>query len=314
MDVTTLPETHPSLSFTYARTLDRRLVNRRSVAEVFITDFHPVSDVEWIVGAQLPLGHAYYSDHVAMPMRYDPLLILECCRQAGTYGGYAQFGIPLGTVNMVSSLVLSIDPAKLHARTDRPGHLVIHVLATDIVQVGARTRSAKPRMTLYLDGKRLGNAAIPVNLASPEQFSALRSRMRQGPPAFTHDMEEPSEPVVDPLHVGRRRELNVLIAGARRTADGESATLRLSPLNTSILDHDHDHIPAMALADSAVQLATWGTGIQRHAISSLEAKFTRFTEVDSPAHLDGGLIAEKQYRVIFEQNDVCTGSIDLAFR
>lgn len=308
-----MPDISPAASFTYSQTLDRNLVNRTSVSEVFLTDFHPVDAEEWIVGAQLPLGHGYYSDHSSTSSFYDPLLILECCRQAGTYGGYTQFGNSSDTVNMVSSLHLSIDHPDLLETRGHPGHLVVHVRARDVVRKAGRTRKATPWMTLYLDEERLGHAAIPVNLASPSLFRALRSRMREGDPVLTSELQEPTQPLVDPGRVGRRRERNVLLAGAEKIDTGATALLRLSPRNTNILDHDYDHIPAMALADAAIQLAAFATDANRETLTTLDAHFDRFTEVDSQTRLTGQTVDKGAFRVTFEQEGSSTGTIDLTF-
>lgn len=298
-------------SFTFSRTLDRILVNRRAVSEVFLTDFHPVNANEWIVGAQLPLSHAYFSDHTALQKHYDLLLVLECCRQAGTYGGYRQFGSPADTINMVSALQLNISrPDRLRASSN-PGRLVIHVRAIDVIRTGNRTKKATPEMTLFLDGEYFGSAAIPVSLASPRLFQTLRSRMRQGPPALTSSLVPPEAPIVEPASVGRDRLTNVLIAGAERTQDCAHALLSIRPDNTNILDHDYDHIPAMALADAAVQLTTWDTGTPRHEITSLEADFDRFTEVDSPVSLVGSISQDRRYEVQFLQAGERTGRVVL---
>ncbi|WP_251445953.1 AfsA-related hotdog domain-containing protein [Microbacterium sp. USTB-Y] len=298
----------PADTFTFTRTLDRVLVNRRSVAEVFLTDFHPVSDDEWIVGAQLPLGHAYFTDHLAAKF-YDVLLILECCRQAGTYGGYTQFGSPRDTINMVSSLRLTINDHELLQIGRSPGKLVIYVRAVDVIRTGGRTRSATPQMTLFLDGNRLGSASIPVVLATPKLFQALRSRMRQGAPALTSELVIPDAERVDPARVGRERAANVLLADAHRGPDHVDALLSLKPDNCNILDHDYDHIPAMALVDAGLQLMTWDTDVPRNRVTGVSAAFRRFAEVDAPVALRGRSKSTSTYEVLFIQERRETGAV-----
>lgn len=294
--------------FTYTSTLDRNLVNRRAVSEVFLTDFHPISDTECIVGAQLPLSHAYFSDHIACSDSYDVTLILECCRQAATYGGYKQFGNPIDMINMVSSLHLGIsEPCRMRV-TDTPGRLVIHVRVKDIVRAGNRVRSGTPQMTMFLDGYRIGNASIPVTLASSTVFRALRARMRHGPPVYTTSLVVPDAPAVDPGLVGRSRPRNVLLAGPQMGEAGATALLRLGPENRNILDHEYDHIPAMALTEAAIQLMTWHTGHQRNAISAIDATFDRFTEVDIPVCLTGTTDDSGMYKISFAQNNAMTGT------
>lgn len=299
-------------NFRFAETLDRHLVNRRAVAEVFLTDFHPVTANEWIVGAQLPLGHAYMSDHSARMDFYDLLLILECCRQAGTYGGYTQFGSPLDTINIVSSLELHIADTEALRVSDRPGELVIHVCAVDVVRSGGRTKSATPKMTLTLNGTYVGTASIPVSLASPKLFQALRRRMRKGLPALTSNIVLPDAAPVSPRLVCRARPENVLIAGAVNDHQSARAELHLRPDNPNILDHDYDHIPAMALADASIQLMTWHTSAARATITRLIAAFERFTEVDAPVLLEGRVDRVGDYLVTFTQGGRDIGRVTLS--
>lgn len=297
--------------FRFIGTLDRHLVNRRAVSEVFLTDFHPVHENEWIVGAQLPLGHAYFSDHNERRDCYDLLLILECCRQAGTYGGYTQFGSPLDTINMVSSLELRISDVDALKVGNRPGELVIRVRAVDIVRNGGRTKSATPEMTIFLDGTPVGTASIPVSLASPKLFHALRRRMRQGPPKLTSSLMLPDSAPVKPRDVCRARPENVLISGATQDSRSAHAELHLRPDNPNILDHDYDHIPAMALIDAAIQLMTWHTGAVRSALTGLSAEFEKFTEVDAPVGLAGRRASDGSYTVAFSQSGHETGTVSL---
>lgn len=67
---------------TYTRTVDRALVHRDSLGEVFLTDLRPLGDTCYAAAAQLPRSHAYYGDHLLRPSAYDPVLLLEACRQS----------------------------------------------------------------------------------------------------------------------------------------------------------------------------------------------------------------------------------------
>src|SRR5262245_47536291 len=71
---------------TYERTVERSLVHRAAVSEVFVTDLRSIDTDRYLAGAQLPLSHGYYSDHRPRPASFDTLLLLESCRQASIYG------------------------------------------------------------------------------------------------------------------------------------------------------------------------------------------------------------------------------------
>ena len=73
----------------FRATLDRTLVHRSAVSEVFVTDLRPVSDTEVVAAAQLPLNHGYFSDHARTPAVFDVLLVLEAGRQAAIAGTHS---------------------------------------------------------------------------------------------------------------------------------------------------------------------------------------------------------------------------------
>lgn len=71
-----------ALELSYSRTVDRTLVHRDSLGEVFLTDLQPLGTASYVAAAQLPRSHAYYGDHLLSPNVYDPVLLLEACRRA----------------------------------------------------------------------------------------------------------------------------------------------------------------------------------------------------------------------------------------
>src|SRR5882757_5487649 len=64
------------------RTIDRALVHRSSLSEVFVTAVVPDPRGGSLAAAQLPRSHAYWGDHSLTPVCHDPVLVLEVCRQA----------------------------------------------------------------------------------------------------------------------------------------------------------------------------------------------------------------------------------------
>lgn len=131
------PDAPYDLSFD--RTVSRTLVHRRANAEVFLTDYRPVDSETFMCAAQLPRYHAYYDEGLAQAAAYDVLLLLECCRQAATYGGHARFDNPSDTTNLVKEITVSItDPDGL-VHTHQPGELLMRVSVPDAQIKGARS-------------------------------------------------------------------------------------------------------------------------------------------------------------------------------
>src|SRR5437879_8821060 len=77
----------------FDRTVDRTLVHRRNLAEVFLTDIQHIGPAVFTAAAQLPMVHPYYTDRIGEPRQPDALLLLECCRQAETLAAHTVLGL-----------------------------------------------------------------------------------------------------------------------------------------------------------------------------------------------------------------------------
>jgi hypothetical protein len=273
-------------AFTYSRTLERSSVHRRSVSEVFLTDFAAVGERVWMVGAQLPSNHGYFTDHTGTPETSDLLLLLECCRQASTYC-LPYSGCPENTANIVNSFSIRLLEPELLQLGSRPVELNIRVSMADIIYAGKKMRRARFVMDLFFGLDRVGEATISATFVTPALYRAIRSRPRGGeaPPLTSTLRDVPLAMCVAPELVGRRIPANVVVSEVYSDSSGASAELALSPGNRSILDHDYDHIPAMALVEAARQVGVHMLGAQSCVPVGLRASFIQFAEVDSSISL-----------------------------
>jgi len=282
-------------AFSYSRTLERGSVHRRSVSEVFLTDYAAVGDRVWMVGAQLPSNHGYFMDHTGTPETYDLLLLLECCRQASTYC-LPYSGCPADTANIVNSFSIRWLQPDLPQLSSHPVELNIRVSMADIIYAGKRMRGATFVMDLFIGLDRVGEATISATFVTPALYRALRSRPRGGeaPPLTSTLLEVPWAKRVPPELVGRRIPANVVVCEVHSDSSGVSAQLALSPGNRSILDHDYDHIPAMALVEAARQAGVHLLGAQGCVPLGLRASFVHFGEVDSSVSLKAVPVTPKR--------------------
>ena len=289
----------PQLSF--SRTLDRELVHRRAVSEVFLTDAQRVAEDTVLVAAQLPRSHAYFLDTTDPRPRWGALLLTECCRQACTYVAHAAYGLPREWVSLSAGTSLDLPDAPELLLGEEPAELTMRV-RTEQERRNGRLRAARMTVDLHLHGVRVGSTTSEGRYVSREEFDLLRQGARPTP--------APLSPILDTLPgaagrqrvraawAGRRDPRNVLIADSRRTPDGVRVTLAVPGRHPTIFEHPLDHHPGMALLDAAVQTVTLAAGLERGAASplrvhALRAGFGSFAELDSEvtltAHLaDGG--------------------------
>jgi hypothetical protein len=279
--------TDADAKLTYERTVERGLVHRAAVGEVFVTDLCGIDTDRYLAGAQLPLSHGYYSDHRRRPAVFDTLLLLESCRQASIYGAHQELGVPADTTMMVSdwSIQLSDCPPAGPA----PGELALLDTVRAVRNRGGDIRSIRFDLELWLAQRRMGTAHIEVSCVTSAQYAALRYMQRGDDPSSTTDMASiRTDGSVSPELVGRLNPANVVLADP--VDEGGALSARLVPCfdNASLFDHGYDHYPAMVLMEAARQLSLLaagdGTGaMARHAVASgFDAGFERFAELDAP--------------------------------
>ncbi len=239
----------------FGRTVDRSRVHRAAVAEVFITDIRRTGDTRALAGAQLPLTHGYYSDHVQHPMLFDPLLLIECGRQAAICGAHIG-DVPLSTAMLVSTFSLRLTNLDVLIAGRIPGELTIDGVFTPEYTKTGRTRKASVVQELYMAGQQIGTHSMEVLLLTPHRHEAVRQLQRGTPAPSTADLDDvPAEHQAEPRLVGRVHPLNVVLSDVTR-ANG----------TVSLIAADD------------------GTGavIERTHVAGVTAEFRRFAELDAP--------------------------------
>jgi hypothetical protein len=306
--------TKADLGFT--STLDRTLVHRRAVSEVFLTDLRPQTDSDAVVAAQLPLNHAYFSDHTQRPALYDVLLLLEAGRQAAIAGTHAHMGAGQGTQMIVDRFTIVTDAAAL-ACSDRPGELVIDNHFTAVRKRRGRVRAGRVEQVFHLDGVRAGTHTMDVLLLTSGEYEAVRHVQLGGPAPWTTGMVNAPGPA-DPATVHRGDPRNVVIGAPETGPDGITAEVRPRWDNPSLFDHAYDHLPAAVLTEAARQLVlaaphTAGSGAPTRHVTGVSAAFTGFAELTSPVRATTPADAPPtgERRVVFEQEGVPIADITL---
>ena len=278
----------PPRELGYSRTIDRDLVHRSAISEVFLTDLLPVGPERIWCAAQLPLAHGYYSDHDQREPLFDPLLLLESCRQAAIAGSHAHMAIPDGTTMIVDTFTYENTWLPGLAIGGGPGELGIDtVFEKETVARTGRLRRGNVTQRLFVDGVRVGLHTMGVSFLKGGQAEALRRAQRGTPAPLTSSLSQEFPPATEPPgSVGRGSRANVVLSHAH--TGPEEVLAMVSPWfgNRSMFDHSYDHYPAMTLVEAARQtalLATHTTEPARrfHPIS-FRARFLGYAELDAP--------------------------------
>jgi hypothetical protein len=278
-------------NLTFDRTVDRTLLHRRALSEVFLTDSQQVHERAYLAAAQLPALHAYYTDHVRADA-LDPLLLLECARQAETYGAHAYFGVPLGTSFVLRRWSMTLRAGR--SRPSGPAELRMAVQTNSARHILGALRNLTYDVDLFLGGHGLGNVQIGVAYLPRHAYRAVRARRRAGnaPPtsegliAADVALSRPAVPVVAPARVGRSLPANVVLYEPLFGSDTVNAQIRVPLAHPSMFDHPQDHLPGMVMMEAARQLgllvvhADHGAAPRSVELVGFTATFSQYAELD----------------------------------
>ncbi|GAA2225280.1 ScbA/BarX family gamma-butyrolactone biosynthesis protein [Streptomyces nogalater] len=288
--MTTSPEvTRTALpALDYTRTVDRLLVHRDALGEVFLTDLQPVDGDGYAAAAQLPRSHAYYGDHLLRPGCHDPLLILEACRQAALAGAHRFFDVPSDNKFILTHLRLRLDQPHLTYVGTSPFRLALRVRIADRKERDRRVTGLDYEIDLYVGESLIGTAAIGLRFKTPNGYLTLRLNNRDGmalPSSASYPAATPGAPLTPHL-AGRANPDNVVLLDATVVGDNAQALLRIPAHHASLFDHPQDHLPGMVIAEGARQLALFaaldirGLAPSKTLITELDVRFTRFGELE----------------------------------
>lgn len=278
----------------YLRTVDRTLLHRWALSEVFLTDARRVDDTRFLAAAQLPPTHPYYTDHLVHDGRVpDPLLLIECCRQAETYAAHVFHDVPRDAKFILRSWSWrGLGPAAV--LPPGPARLAVQVSTVRPQYRGSELRGLEYHMDLWLGGAPVGAVRLEASYLSAPMYEAARSHVRGRTPAPRSDTHVAPDagPEVAPHLVGRTDPRNVVLGDARTDGrGGATARLRVPADHPSMFDHPLDHVPGMVLMEAARQLALFTANdrrgsLSRQAVTAFSATFTTYVELDAPVSLE----------------------------
>jgi hypothetical protein len=294
----------------YSRTVDRYLVHRDALGEVFLTDLQPFSphDAEtgtssYAAAAQLPRSHAYYGDHLLRPSCHDPLLLLEATRQATIAGAHRFFGVAEDAKFILTHLRLRLAHPQWVAVGAAPLALAMRVTALTRKEREGRTTGIDYGVELSVGDRVIGHVETGLRFKAPTDYLSLRLGHRDGrplPSSATLPRTTPGTPTAPGL-VGRASSDNVVLVNAIASGHRGRALLRTPVDHPSLFDHPQDHLPGMVIAEGARQLAFF-TAHEARGISpakafptTLNVRFERFGELEEETLLTAR--AGKEVRV-----------------
>lgn len=258
------------MSLSYAATVPRHLVHRRSPADVLLTDYETV-DGTHRAAVQLPASHRMFA-----PVRrtHDSLMVAEALRQAISLFCHVNHGVPLDHVVFIEHSRFEIlDPLSVDEIDDS---LVAESITTDVTFDDASMDNMKVSATLLNGHRVVAFGTASVRSLGPEVYSQYRTSSMSDPhfrylPAGTE--------VVEATAVGRLDPSDVVLA--RHTSDG-TIVVAPDPRNLAMFDHSVEYLPGVTMLEAARQALRLATGSPTLDFTSCEVRFMGFAEWANP--------------------------------
>lgn len=276
--------TPPGVGLGHAQTVPRHLVHRCAVAEVFITSLDRGPDGTYLIGAQLPRGHAYYGDHTGPHAgRHDPLAVMEVGRQAAIAVSHTFFGAPLDSAYLVrafngadSSGVETAggatpDPWEIGSA---PADLEITLTVDREHEMGGVRCGLDTTLDIRrVDGSPLMRVDGSFTWVTPEQWAHTRRGASASTPV-------PHVAPIDSERVWRESRRNVAIGEPRPApvAGAVRTSVVVDPSHPTLFDHPLDHVPGTLLLEAARQSALVSAGENAVRVRGVRSSFGRFVE------------------------------------
>jgi hypothetical protein len=301
----------PPRSLHYGQAVARRTVHKAGIEEVMVTDSAPLSTEEFLVAAELPAAHSYYSDAPTAAVRLELMPLLEVCRQAGYAVIHRHLGLPTDRRFIIRSYQLQLPPEIVFAEQSRPTRVVVNCRVERSWERPGKVAGMHLGFSVSTpDGVAVASARVMLYWVGPAQWAELRaeSRTRQGMPA-----EIGAAPTWDGLvparNVGRYCARNVVLANVSRGDGRFTADVVVNPNNHGMFEHEQDHVPGMVLMEAARQSAivavAEATGLPPEALAAagMDAQFTTMAELDLPLRIDGSV------RTVTPSGDAPVGTV-----
>lgn len=231
--------------------MDRRLVHRRAIGEVFVTSVVPRRHRRWRCGVQLSRSH------IRMPAPGGDLpisLMLEASRQAGIAIAHVGFEVDLDKLFLLDRVEMSWVGGAPAVPCAEPFEAELDVIVSGVRLRAGRVYELRFKGSWLVEGVVVAVAAASMRCISPDVYRALR---RHAPPiesAIEHGPE-----------MIRRDDTGRLVVG-------------WDPFDPMLFDHELDHVPGMALVDSMLAVSPEST--------SIGIVFHQLAELNAPIHLE----------------------------
>ncbi|MCX4633228.1 ScbA/BarX family gamma-butyrolactone biosynthesis protein [Streptomyces sp. NBC_01443] len=269
----------PSLTVT----VPKELVHRASVAEVVLTDWQRIDETRFLLTAQWPRGHSFFTP--VADGYHDPLIGCETIRQIGMLLGHAEFGVPLGHQFIVWDIDIAVRPLHLQVGW-APAALDIEVTCTEIKRRGRHLSRLRFEAVLRREGNIVATGGGSFSCMAPGVYRRVRGDHTLGGNWYQLPLISPAAP----QSVGRMSPMDVVLSPTGERARWQ---LRVDTRHPILFEHAVDHVPGMVLLEAARQATASVLGRSSYLPLSIATEFKRYAELDSPCMIEAVRLSDR---------------------
>jgi hypothetical protein len=253
----------------FESSVQRGLVHKLSLSEVFLTDFVQTGPERFAAGAQWPRWHVFYGSRDGLP---DSALMAETLRQSVILLAHRS-GVPLDHKFLMPRLGVSMEDVMLDPSV--PTQLSVDLELRDVKLSGGKPASLSVDATFTVDGETIGRGSAGARIVTPAGYERFRR---------SAVVEQPTSegPLLDAAVVGHSTPRNVMLGEEVRPSVWP---LRVDTSHPIFFDHPLDHVPGMLLIEAARQAVRAATGHPAADFSRFEAEFVKIAELADPVEL-----------------------------
>ncbi|MFD7627256.1 ScbA/BarX family gamma-butyrolactone biosynthesis protein [Streptomyces sp. NPDC059851] len=257
-------------------TVPKELVHRSAVAEVVLTGWARVDDTRFVMTAQWPRGHSFFTPVAGG--YHDPLIGCETLRQIGILLGHAEFGVPFGHQFIVWDIGLTVRPQYLQVGYE-PAALSIDITCTEINRRGGNLSKLRFEAVFHRDGQVVATGGGSFSCMAPAVYRRVRGAHVLGSDRYQLPLISPAAP----QSVGRMSPMDVVLSP---TSEQDRWRLRVDTRHPVLFEHAVDHVPGMVLIEAARQATASALGRSAYLPLSITSEFKRYVELDSPCTIE----------------------------
>ncbi|MGB0944052.1 MAG: AfsA-related hotdog domain-containing protein [Marinomonas sp.] len=283
---------HSECSF--GHTVNKKLVHRAAVSEVFLTDVKSTADDKFYTGAHLPRTHSYYND-VPGKTHYENIALLEVCRQSSIIIAHNFYEVPLNAKFIFNEAKFHIKNNKALSVKATPSFVLTEVDVISKEFRGDNLSGLTYEMRIYVDGCLAATKLMDISWMPVPIWNKVRSKGLKFVENFSEITYSPSPAKLELKSLlGRENTDNLVLHPVEEINNQFTAKLHVNDTHPAMFDHPLDHVPGMLLIEAFRQMSfysiqkKYGLSHSDVYMKDCDIEFTKFTElkIDSACHLN----------------------------